>query len=197
MLHHKLYVLPLVFAALLFLLPLHGLAATVEYSSGTHLYVIGNPINAGDSVGMGGQDDPDAIRQNANASGNTVTVTGGMVNLVISGGCYIEEYLEGTVANDNRVDITNFTGGKKTRVFGGYAETTRSASGIIAITMRNNVTVRGGGSTAFSAAMLPLFTALLPPFTALLCLAATGCMLPASLRISLVAAKPIQVVRRP
>lgn len=144
MLHHKLYVLPLVFAALLLLLPLHGLAATVEYSSGTHHYLIGNPVNAGDSAGMGGQDDYNALVNNANASGNTVTVTGGMVNLVISGGCYIDTYRPDAVANDNRVDITNFTGGKNTQVYGGYAVTTGSASGIIAITMRNNVTVRGG-----------------------------------------------------
>lgn len=144
MLHHKLYVLPLVFAALLFLLPLHGLAATVEYSSGTHLYVIGNPVNAGGSAGMGGQDDYNALVNNANASGNTVTVTGGMVNLIISGGCYLDTYRPDVVANDNRVDITNFTGGKNTQAYGGYAVTTENASGITAITMRNNVTVRGG-----------------------------------------------------
>lgn len=144
MLHHKLHVLPLVFAALLFLLPLHGLAATVEYSSGTHLYLIGNPVNAGDSAGMGGQDDPNALVNNANASGNTVTVTGGMVNLVISGGCYIDTYRPDAVANDNRVDITNFTGGKNTQVYGGYAVTTGSASGITVTTTGNNVTVRGG-----------------------------------------------------
>lgn len=144
MLHHKLYVLPFVFAALLFLLPLHGLAATVEYSSGTHHYLIGNPVTAGDSAGMGGQDDYSVFVNNANASGNTVTVTGGMVNLIISGGCYIDTYHTDVVANDNRVDITNFTGGKNTQVYGGYAVTEGRASGITAITMRNNVTVRGG-----------------------------------------------------
>lgn len=144
MLHHKLYVLPLLFAALLLLLPLHGLAATVEYSSGTHYYVVGNPVNAGDSAGMGAQDDPNAIVQNANASGNTVTVTGGMVNWIISGGCYIDRDFADVVANDNRVDISNFTGGEKTGVFGGAAWSMANTSGIIAITMGNNVTVRGG-----------------------------------------------------
>lgn len=144
MLHHKLYVLPPVFAALLLLLPLHGLAATVEYSSGTHHYVIGNPVNAGDSAGMGAQDDPHALVQNANASGNTVTVTGGTVNWVISGGCYIDTYRAGAVANDNRVDITNFTGGEKTRVYGGAAWSMANTSGTTVTTTGNSVTVRGG-----------------------------------------------------
>ena len=144
MLHHKLYVLPLALAALFFLLPLHGLAATVEYSSGTHHYVIGNPVNAGDSAGMGGQDDPNAIVQNANASGNTVTVTGGMVNWVISGGFYDTKTFDNPVANNNRVDITNFTGGENLLVFGGAAWSMANTSGITVTTTGNSVNVGGG-----------------------------------------------------
>ena len=144
MLHHKLYVLPLALAALFFLLPLHGLAATVEYSSGTHHYVIGNPVNAGDSAGMGGQDDPNALVQNANASGNTVTVTGGMVNWVISGGYYYTKTFDNPVANNNRVDITNFTGGENLLVFGGAAWSTADTSDITVTTTGNSVNVRGG-----------------------------------------------------
>ncbi|MDY0259003.1 MAG: autotransporter outer membrane beta-barrel domain-containing protein [Desulfovibrio sp.] len=139
MLHHKLYVLPLALAALFFLLPLYGLAATVEYSSGTYDYVIGNPVNAGDSTGIGGTNLRATIN-NANASGNTVTVTGGTVNWIISGG-YHRSNLVSAMAKDNWVEITNFTGSIYTNAIGGFADTTDYSS---AIATGNSVLVRGG-----------------------------------------------------
>ncbi|MDR2818928.1 MAG: hypothetical protein LBB60_00105 [Desulfovibrio sp.] len=36
------------------LLPAPALAATVDYSSGSFDYLFGNPVNAGDSTGIGG-----------------------------------------------------------------------------------------------------------------------------------------------
>lgn len=111
-------------------------AAIVNYGStdGTHDYVTGNH----------GKGNGTLPAQNLGAaSGNTVNVTGGAVNLLIAGGRHDVTSGNGSAtASGNQVNISTFTGSPDTSVYGGYALTRET--GATATADGNTVDITGG-----------------------------------------------------
>jgi hypothetical protein len=87
--------------------------STVNYSSGTYDSLIGNDGIGGTSLTL--------PANNANASDNTVNVTGGTVNYNLYGG-YHDNTTGSATANSNQVTISGFAGSSNLGVAGGYTE---------------------------------------------------------------------------
>lgn len=125
-------------------------AATVDFSSGSSTYVVGNPDIAGNPTGTGGINSLDTLRNNAEASGNTVNVTGGTVANGIYGGYHSTTTGAAASATGNRVDVgPAFAGNASLFIYGGFARVAASGSSHIgksAIASGNTVTVSGGSS---------------------------------------------------
>ena len=116
-------------------------AATVDYSSGTSYFVIGNPTSSGGVIGIGGTSVLPA--DNANASGNSVNVTDGTVNTGIYGGHH-KATTGSAGADSNRVTISNFAGGSALLIWGGDADASEYVAGNTSSASGNSVTVSGG-----------------------------------------------------
>jgi hypothetical protein len=146
MLHNKRIFRFILTAALCLCWAAPALAATTDYSAGTYDNVVGNPTNPGDPTGIGGVNGfPGA--NNANASGNTVNVTGGTVNTFILGGRYSTDQGVDTTANNNTVNIeSSFGGNASLSVYGGWAEVqgVGGYAGKTATVSGNTVNIYGG-----------------------------------------------------
>ena len=133
-------------------LPQYVFAATVDYSSGSDDYVFGNPLNEGDAAGIGGTGT--VIKDNSYASGNTVTVSGGMVGSIRGGIYYAYSILSNAESNNNTVNIEETFSGAILEVYGGNAivdtgNYAASVSGnIVNIQGGNFIEVYGGRADA-------------------------------------------------
>ncbi len=125
------------------LLPQHGVAASVDYSSDFH-DVIGNGSSIDSLFSIGGSNNLASHAENIYASGNTVNILGGaVVDYGIYGG-----YHNGTTtsadltASNNSVTIASgFVGHGTLDIFGGYAKTVNAFS---MTASDNTVTINGG-----------------------------------------------------
>ena len=123
--------------------PQDGQAAEVTFELGdSAVNVIGNPTTAGAPTGIGGTDNGlSTFFDNANASDNTVTVTGGAVTDSIYGGFHSTS-TDGATAGGNRVDISGLTGSSSLDVYGGFAFGQTPGNSVTA--SGNEVTINGG-----------------------------------------------------
>jgi hypothetical protein len=114
-------------------------AATVNYNTGSFDNVIGND-------GTGGVNTLPV--NNANASGNTVNVTGGTVSNGIYGGLHYTANGDPATTGNNTVNIeSSFSGHSSLDVFGGYAmvdAASGSEAGKTAAATGNTVNIAGG-----------------------------------------------------
>lgn len=124
-----------------FLVPKHGVSATVDYASNNR-DVIGNAPFLNGPISIGGTNNLASHAENVYSSGNIVNINGGTVDLGIYGG-----YYNGTVDSDvassgNAVTIGSaFSGSNSIDVYGGFA---RNVNAFSMTASDNTVTVNGG-----------------------------------------------------
>ena len=124
-----------------FLVPKHGVSATVDYAS-NYRDVIGNAPFLNGPISIGGTNNLASHAENVYSSGNIVNINGGVVDLGIYGG-----YYNGTVDSDvassgNAVTIGSaFSGSNSIDVYGGFA---RNVNAFSMTASDNTVTINGG-----------------------------------------------------
>ena len=125
-----------------FMIPQHGAAATVDYTS-NYKDVIGNAPFLGGPISIGGTNNIASHADNIYSYGNTVNINGGVVDFGIYGGYYSGVATNVAVSSsDNIVTIgSGFVGSNGIDIYGGFA---KSVNAFSMTASDNTVTINGG-----------------------------------------------------
>lgn len=130
------------YLGLVLVLPKHGFAAAVNYTS-NYKDVIGNAPFLNGPISMGGTNNIESHKNNIYSYGNTVNINGGVVDFGIYGGYHNGNETSANVSSsDNTVTIGSaFGGNANLDIYGGYA---RSVNPWSMTASDNTVTINGG-----------------------------------------------------